>query len=147
MNSLDIVVAFGGGIFGAAVGALAAFEFVGLLVIAMTVVQIITGASSDFITFPFGLFGPHTGGFAAGVAATAYAAKKGKLGSGRDITAGLSGLAAYDVLLVGGVFWGGWLHHRLGVEPDSGLPVRQCLDRYRGTNRGDFWRGLASGFR
>lgn len=37
MNSLDIVVAFGGGIFGAAVGALAAFEFVGLLVIAMTV--------------------------------------------------------------------------------------------------------------
>ena len=57
MNSLDIVVAFGGGIFGAAVGALAAFEFVGLLVIAMTVVQIITGASSDFITFPFGLFG------------------------------------------------------------------------------------------
>lgn len=66
MNSLDIVVAFGGGIFGAAVGALAAFEFVGLLVIAMTVVQIITGASSDFITFPFGLFGPHTGGFAAG---------------------------------------------------------------------------------
>lgn len=61
MNSLDIVVAFGGGIFGAAVGALAAFEFVGLLVIAMTVVQIITGASSDFITFPFGLFGPHTG--------------------------------------------------------------------------------------
>ncbi len=61
MNSLDIVVAFGGGIFGAAVGALAAFEFVGLLVIAMTVVQIITGASSDFITFPFGLFGPHEG--------------------------------------------------------------------------------------
>lgn len=39
MNSLDIVVAFGGGIFGAAVGALAAFEFVGLLVIAMTVVN------------------------------------------------------------------------------------------------------------
>ncbi|EFK14825.1 hypothetical protein HMPREF9541_02843, partial [Escherichia coli MS 116-1] len=66
MNSLDIVVAFGGGIFGAAVGALAAFEFVGLLVIAMTVVQIITGASSDFITFPFGLFGPHTGGLSAG---------------------------------------------------------------------------------
>lgn len=40
MNSLDILVAFGGGIFGAAVGALAAFEFVGLLVIAMAVVQI-----------------------------------------------------------------------------------------------------------
>ncbi|WP_313016711.1 permease [Atlantibacter hermannii] len=102
MNSLDILVAFGGGIFGAAIGALAAFEFVGLLVIAMAVVQIITGAPSDFITFPFGLFGPHTGGFAAGVAATAYAAKPG-----RAITAGLSGLAAYDVLLIGGLFGAG----------------------------------------
>ncbi|MCL2892619.1 permease [Brenneria sp. WC1b.1] len=104
MNSVDILIAFGGGIFGAAIGALAAFEFVGILVIAMAVVQIITGAPSDFIQFPFGYFGPHVGGFAAGVAATAYAAKKGKLASGRDITAGLSGLGAPDVLLVGGVF-------------------------------------------
>lgn len=104
MNSFDLLVAFGGGIFGAAIGALGAFEFVGLLVIVMAIVQIITGAPSDFIMFPFGFFGPHTGGFAAGVAATAYAAKKGKLGSGRDITAGLSGLGAYDVLLIGGVF-------------------------------------------
>lgn len=104
MSGFDILVAFGGGIFGAAVGALAAFELVGLLVIVMAVVQIITGTPSDFIMFPFGLFGPHTGGFAAGVAATAYAAKRGKLGSGRDITAGLSGLGEYDVLLVGGIF-------------------------------------------
>lgn len=104
MNGLDILIAFGGGIFGAAIGALAAFEFVGLLVIAMTVAQITTGSATDFIDFPFGMFGPHTGGFAAGVAATAWAAKKGKLASGRDITAGLSGLGAYDVLLVGGVF-------------------------------------------
>lgn len=104
MNSFDILVAFGGGVFGAAVGALAAFEFVGILVIVMAIVQIITGAPSEFILFPFGFFGPHTGGFAAGVAATAYAAKKGMLSSGRDITAGLSGLGAYDVLLIGGIF-------------------------------------------
>lgn len=104
MNSMDLLIAFGAGIFGAAIGALAAFEFVGLLVIAMAVTQIITAAPSDFIQFPFGFFGPHAGGFAAGVAATAYAAKKGKLASGRDITAGLSGLGAPDVLLVGGVF-------------------------------------------
>lgn len=104
MNGLDILIAFGGGIFGAAIGALAAFEFVGLLVIAMTVAQITTGSATNFIDFPFGMFGPHTGGFAAGVAATAWAAKRGKLASGRDITAGLSGLGAYDVLLVGGVF-------------------------------------------
>ncbi len=104
MNGLDILIAFGGGIFGASIGALAAFEFVGLLVIAMTVAQITTGSASHFIEFPFGMFGPHTGGFAAGVAATAWAAKRGKLASGRDITAGLSGLGASDVLLVGGVF-------------------------------------------
>ena len=77
MNSLDILVAFGGGIFGAAIGALAAFEFVGLLVIAMAVVQIITGAPSDFIPSRFGRLGPQTGGFAAGGAATATAAKPG----------------------------------------------------------------------
>ncbi|MFT8209578.1 MAG: permease [Symbiopectobacterium sp.] len=85
-------------------GALAAFEFVGLLVIAMAISQIVTGSATTFIQFPFGVFGPHVGGFAAGVAATAYAAKKGKLASGRDITAGLSGLGAPDVLLVGGAF-------------------------------------------
>ncbi|MBG6245520.1 permease [Candidatus Symbiopectobacterium sp. 'North America'] len=104
MNSIDILVAFGGGIFGAAIGALAVFEFVGLLVIAMAISQIVTGSATTFIQFPFGVFGPHVGGFAAGVAATAYAAKKGKLASGRDITAGLSGLGAPDVLLVGGTF-------------------------------------------
>lgn len=104
MNSIDILVAFGGGIFGAAIGALAAFEFVGLLVIAMAISQIVTGSATTFIQFPFGVFGPHVGDFAAGVAATAYAAKKGKLASGRDITAGLSGLGAPDVLLVGGAF-------------------------------------------
>lgn len=59
MNSLDIVVAFGGGIFGAAVGALAAFEFVGLLVIAMTVVQIITGASSTLLLFRLTVWPAH----------------------------------------------------------------------------------------
>ncbi|WP_127957970.1 permease [Serratia microhaemolytica] len=104
MNSVNLLIAFGGGIFGSAIGSLAAFEFVGLLVIVMTVTQIVSGNASDFINFPFGMFGPHSGGFAAGVAATAWAAKRGKLVSGREIGVGLSGLGAYDVLLIGGVF-------------------------------------------
>lgn len=125
MNGLDLLIAFGGGILGAAIGALAAFEFVGLLVIAMTVAQIVSGNASDFINFPFGLFGPHTGGFAAGVAATAWAAKKGKLASGRDITAGLSGLGAYDVLLVGGIFGAlgyaiAWVLNQVPALPSGG---------------------------
>lgn len=104
MNIHDLLIVFGAGIFGAAIGALAAFEFVGLLVIALVAIQIATGTPSSFIELPFGMFGPHVGGFASGVAATAYAAKKGKLANGRDIVAGLSGLASPDVLLVGGVF-------------------------------------------
>ena len=64
MNSLDIVVAFGGGIFGAAVGALAAFEFVGLLVIAMTVVQNYYRSIIGLYYFSVWTVWPHTGGFA-----------------------------------------------------------------------------------
>ncbi|MFD1801409.1 permease [Mixta tenebrionis] len=125
MNGYELLIAFGGGIFGAAIGALAAFEFVGLLVIAMTVAQIVSGAPSGFIDFPFGMFGPHTGGFAAGVAATAWAAKTGKLSSGRAITAGLCGLGAWDVLLVGGIFGAlgyviTWLLNQLPALPSGG---------------------------
>lgn len=121
----DLLIAFGFGVFGAALGALAAFEFVGLLVIALVVIQVSTGAPSDFINFPFGYFGPHAGGFASGVAATAYAARKGKLSSGRDILTGLSGLGAPDVLLIGGLFGVigylcAWLFNHIPAFP-SGL--------------------------
>lgn len=104
MSITDLLIAFGSGVFGAALGALVAFEFVGLLAIFLVVIQVSTGLPSDFINIPFGMFGAHIGGFASGVAATAYAAKKGHLTSGRNILAGLSGLGAPDVLLVGGIF-------------------------------------------
>ena len=48
-------------------------------------------------------FGPHIS-FAAGVAAAAYAKKKGLTDNGADIAPALAGLNAPDVLLVGGVF-------------------------------------------
>ncbi|TBW36778.1 permease [Siculibacillus lacustris] len=105
MTVMGVLAAFGGGIFGAAIGALPAFEFVGFLVIAGVAVQLgVAPAATDFFGLPFGAFGPHVGGFASGVAAVAYAAKRGKIETGRNIVAGLMGLKSPDVLLVGGLF-------------------------------------------
>ncbi|KAA5607070.1 permease [Roseospira marina] len=103
MTLIGVLAAFGGGIFGAAIGALPAFEFVGFLVMIGVAIDL-AGAGGDFYSIPFGMFGPHVGGFAAGVAAAAYAAKKKKLDTGRNIVAGLMGLNSPDVLLVGGAF-------------------------------------------
>lgn len=105
MTLLGLLAAFGGGIFGAAIGALPAFEFVGFLVMVGVAVQLgVAPAQTDFFGIPFGAFGPHVGGFASGVAAVAYAAWRGKIDNGRNIVAGLMGLNAPDVLLVGGAF-------------------------------------------
>lgn len=102
MDLFSILVAFGGGVFGAAIGALNAFIIVGFLVIAAVAAQ--TG-SGDLLAFPFGpAFGPHVGGFAAGVAAAAYARKKGLLDTGKDIGTAIMGLNDPSLLLVGGVF-------------------------------------------
>ncbi|PTV93991.1 hypothetical protein C8J27_11041 [Rhodobacter aestuarii] len=105
MSLLGLLVAFGGGIFGAAIGALPAFTFVGFLTMIGVAIQLaVAPEATDFFGIPFGAFGPHTGGFAAGVAAAAYAAKKGKLDSGRNIVTAGMGLNSPDVLLVGGIF-------------------------------------------
>ncbi len=105
MTVIGLLAAFGGGIFGAAIGALPAFEFVGFLVMIGVAVQIgVSPAETNFFGIPFGMFGPHVGGFASGVAAAAYAASRGKLDSGRNIVAGMMGLNSPDVLLVGGAF-------------------------------------------
>jgi len=104
MSIIGLLVAFGGGIFGAAVGALPAFIIVGFLVLAGVAIQT-AGGGGDFLGIvPFGAWGPHVGGFAAGVAAVAYASKRGKHESGRDILAGMMGKDNPDVLLVGGIF-------------------------------------------
>lgn len=105
MTLLGLLVAFGGGIFGASIGALPAFSFVGFLTMIGVAIQLsVAPEATDFFGIPFGAFGPHTGGFAAGVAAAAYAAKKGKLESGRNIVTAGMGLNSPDVLLVGGIF-------------------------------------------
>lgn len=103
MTFFGLLTAFGGGIFGAAIGALPAFVFVGLLVMVGVAIQLSTGDAS-FFNIPFGAFGPHVGGFASGVAAVAYAAQRGKVDTGRNILAGMMGLNRPDVLLIGGLF-------------------------------------------
>ena len=104
IDAAALAAAFGGGLFGAAVGALPAFIFTGLLVLA-GVAAAASGGGTDILTHAaFGpVFGPHIS-FGGGVAATAYAYKRRLLETGRDISIPLMGLNRTDVLLVGGAF-------------------------------------------
>ncbi len=104
MDIVSILVAFGAGIFGAAIGALPAFIFVGFLILVGIAIQA-AGGGTDFLNIPLGpAWGPHVAGWASGVAAAAYAAKKGKLETGRDIATAIMGLNMPDALLIGGLF-------------------------------------------
>jgi hypothetical protein len=99
-----LIAAFAGGAFGAAIGALPAFVFTGIMVIAGEAGGLdgVTG-SVAFGTF----FGPHVS-FAGGAAAAAYAAKQGYMETGFDfheaknITHALG--TKIDILAVGGLF-------------------------------------------
>lgn len=105
MDILALVAAFGGGIVGAYMGALPAFIMTGVFAI-VGAIATAAGAPADIAVgfLAFGSFvGPHIA-FAGGVAASAYAGRKGKLSSGADITSALNGLGEPDVLLIGGVF-------------------------------------------
>ncbi len=121
------IAAFGGGLFGAAIGALPAFIFTGVMVVAgemlfiagdlaaqipglsgAAVEAIETGSSAVTGLIAFGpFFGPHVA-FAGGVAAAAFAAKKGMIDAGKDILTAptKAGVRSdfWQVLVVGGVF-------------------------------------------
>jgi hypothetical protein len=100
---VSLIIAFGGGILGAALGAVPSFAFVGLLVLVSVAIQA-GGGPGDFLgNVAFGAWGPHVGGFATGVAAAGYAASQGKHDSGKDVVSALFG-KGWDVLLVGGIF-------------------------------------------
>ena len=100
-----ILVCFGGGIMGAAVGPLFAFVICGLMVLSGCI--FVLGGGSDFVLMQVGLgpvFGPHVGFGAALVAAT-YAdgiKKNHPGGSAKDILSPLMD-TSWDVLLIGGV--------------------------------------------
>jgi len=116
------VVAFAGGAFGAALGATRAFSVAGLLIVIGETATIVRGSApggadpallgATGVTGSLGLgpgFGPHVA-FAGGLAAAAYAARRGypDAGSGFDyheakhVTRSLGARA--DVLAVGGAF-------------------------------------------
>ncbi len=99
-----LVAAAAGGFFGAALGALQSFVICGVSVL-LGAVGLFGNASASFIGFvAFGpIFGPHIS-FAGGVAAAAFAHRRGLLDSGRDIVTPLIGLRRPAVLLVGAAF-------------------------------------------
>jgi len=104
IDVMALVAAFGGGLFGAAIGTLPAFIFTGFLVLVGVAVAASGGGTEVLSNVAFGsVFGPHIS-FAGGAAATAYAYKRGLLETGRDISIPLMGLNRPDVLIVGGAF-------------------------------------------
>ena len=106
-NIFGLIAAFGGGVFAASIGALPAFIMTGVFSVVGAVAGMCGAADASNILvnyMAFGsFFGPHIS-FAAGVAASAYAKKKGISENGADIATALAGYNAPDVLLVGGVF-------------------------------------------
>jgi hypothetical protein len=104
--SLEMVLAaFGGGVFGALMGALPAFIFTGFIGLIGIAIIASGGPATILSDVTFGvLFGPHIA-FAGGVAAAAYAANKKKcLDSGMDILTPLNKTGDMSVLFVGGIF-------------------------------------------
>ena len=119
---VNVIAAFAGGAFGAALGALPAFIFTGFLVIAGEAANLASKAVAESgsvdpaslgtigITASLGFgpaFGPHVS-FAGGAAAAAYAAKQGYMDTDFDYHEAKNILFAHgtkpDVLAVGGAF-------------------------------------------
>ncbi|VFQ44660.1 permease [Desulfoluna butyratoxydans] len=118
-SATGVFISFASGILGAAFGAATSFSLVGFLVLGGVFIQAASGSGDFLSTISFGVWGPHVGGFAAGVAAAAYAASKGEInGEGKDLNNALMGLNRPDVLLVGGIFGiGGYLINLLVSMP------------------------------
>lgn len=106
MSLATLLLCFCGGVISASLGAIFSFIICGFLVLGGCIMVMAGG--NDFMLLQVGLgpiFGPHAGGFAAGVAASTYAAgMKGNhpTGAGKDVLAMLTD-TSWDVLLVGGV--------------------------------------------
>lgn len=104
IDVLGLIGSAAGGFLGATFGALVAFVFTGFAVV-IGVAGLIGSGNADFLnSIAFGpFFGPQIS-FAAGVAAVAYAYRRGYITSGRDIVTPLISLSKPDVLLVGAGF-------------------------------------------
>lgn len=127
-----LILSFGGGVLGAAIGGLPAFVLCGVCATIGLAIFWATGEDTFLNITAWGpLLGPHIA-FAGGVAAAAYAGKAGKLKSGgKDIVTSLMGLNSPDVLLVGGLFgslgyalnWVSTLFGNIGGFPAMNCPV------------------------
>lgn len=101
-----ILMVFGGGIVGTALGGLWAVVFCALF--GLIGIGVILSGGTDFVLsqIAFGpIFGPHVGGFGAGLAAATYAVwrKNHPSGAAKDILTPLLH-TSWDVLLFGGVY-------------------------------------------
>jgi hypothetical protein len=97
-----LIAAFGGGAFGAAVGGQPSFiltSLAGLVGCAMAIAGVEYNFNGEITFGP--VLGPHIA-FGGGVAAAAYAARRGQLESGRDIATPV--MTSPDALVVGGAF-------------------------------------------
>jgi len=127
-SATTLMMVFGGGIIGAAFGALWAVILCALIVFAGCLVVLAGG--SDFMLLQVGLgpiFGPHVGGFGAGLYAAAYAAgvkKNHPNGAAKDILSPLLD-TSWDVLLVGGLF--SLVAHAL-VQVEGKIPIINQTD-------------------
>lgn len=107
INILCLIAAFGGGVFAASIGALPAFIMTGVFSVVGAVAGMCGAGDASNILLNYVAFGPFFGphvAFAGGVAAAAFAKKKGILENGTDTAAALGGFNQPGVLLVGGVF-------------------------------------------
>lgn len=99
-----LIAALAGGFVGAAIGANYAFALTGISVLASWGIYVASGSPAGFNYLAFGPFmGPHIA-FAGGVAAAAFAARRGYFPDGKDVSSPLAGLGRPSVLIVGAVF-------------------------------------------
>jgi hypothetical protein len=104
IEPMMVIGALGGGILGAAMGALPAITLWGAVLMVAGLAGLVTGKPALVLDIAFNpLFGAHIV-YAGGAAAAAYAWSKGVLESGLDILKPLSGFGRPDILLVGGIF-------------------------------------------
>jgi len=117
MDFLVLLFSFCGGIIGAAFAPVTSFVVVGFTGL-LGVIAVISGSQFDWIgVIPLGpLFGPNIA-FVGGVAAAAFAGRKGFMETGKDIVKPLASLKKPSVLLVGGIFGilGYSVNHYIGI--------------------------------
>lgn len=101
---LSLATAFAGGLVGAAIGGMRAFAFCGLTFLLGTLWSYFNPGSFVNGAVAWGpFFGPHVA-FAGAVGAAGYAASRGLVHSGRDLTTALIRLRSPIVLAMGGLF-------------------------------------------